>query len=787
MCTATTTALEESLDYAATRLSSISGALETHSETHSASLPELVQAIDASQLPPNLHKDRQMSASELKRRSSVSEQRVRLVRERIEKIRRDREEREKSWIEEQGRLHSTLEVQGHDLISLGQEAKSVLRAVREEEVMALGIPTLIDDAGFIPQTTSTLSLIQSRLQSITDQLAVHFDDLSHLETTLPSRSLSDNLLTTQSTFRNVQAACQESKETLDDAVAAFRTNQVRHARLHAERAQQLAEQAEIATAQRQKQEEEEAKARLFANRLSLAREIALPEDDSANSEAFDVFGRLSTSSSDPFAPSSSFNESSKVSDIRAKAEMLRVRDWLDSEAIFRLPDMEESNVLRDSLRDLRHDFDVFKTDNGSDDVHSLEALVTAKEEEVKRISDLASFSQRVETADAALSDLLDSIDATTSADLVAQYPSPLPLSEAIIQANDAVTATRLEAIPLIDDRRVKQAVERIEESWTEMMLMAEEARPRSGSAASSTSSARSSRTASSGQISTRIPSRQIESRRMSRSTSSTSSTASLHLPRTRPSSRSSLTPLSSGSPSLSRSLSRSSSFVSTPTRNAENDNRLATPRRQNGQSGIPFPTPRRNNISPLPPLTPTTARPFSFSARTPNAKAPSSIPRRTPFSTPRQGGGNSRSSSTSENAALSSSSMFPSVSSSSRASTGRRDSLASSVSSRRSSAASSSYHRPSLSPENLSRIGYRSSPPRHKRPQYRANLSNKLDREVGSIVNALDIHVPIEMADGSWSDESGMYKIGDKVYFCRILRSKNVMVRVGGGWLNLLQ
>ena len=130
--------------------------------------------------------------------------------------------------------------------------------------------------------------------------------------------------------------------------------------------------------------------------------------------------------------------------------------------------------------------------------------------------------------------------------------------------------------------------------------------------------------------------------------------------------------------------------------------------------------------------------------------------------------------------------MSRSFSSSSRASS-HRESLASSTSSRRSSAVSSIYRRPSLSPENLSRIGYRSSPPRHDRPRYRANLSNKLDREVGSIVNALDIHVPIEMADGSWSDESGMYKIGDKVYFCRILRSKNVMVRVGGGWLNLLQ
>lgn len=30
-----------------------------------------------------------------------------------------------------------------------------------------------------------------------------------------------------------------------------------------------------------------------------------------------------------------------------------------------------------------------------------------------------------------------------------------------------------------------------------------------------------------------------------------------------------------------------------------------------------------------------------------------------------------------------------------------------------------------------------------------------------------------------------MYWIGDRLYFCRILRSKTVMVRVGGGWIGL--
>jgi len=40
-----------------------------------------------------------------------------------------------------------------------------------------------------------------------------------------------------------------------------------------------------------------------------------------------------------------------------------------------------------------------------------------------------------------------------------------------------------------------------------------------------------------------------------------------------------------------------------------------------------------------------------------------------------------------------------------------------------------------------------------------------------------------------WKDQSGKYWIGAegraKLCFCRILRSKTVMVRVGGGWVEL--
>ncbi|KAE8205383.1 hypothetical protein A4X06_0g3776 [Tilletia controversa] len=80
--------------------------------------------------------------------------------------------------------------------------------------------------------------------------------------------------------------------------------------------------------------------------------------------------------------------------------------------------------------------------------------------------------------------------------------------------------------------------------------------------------------------------------------------------------------------------------------------------------------------------------------------------------------------------------------------------------------------------------------------RYRANPKSKLDVAVGKIVNHLPLPVKISHAsagpDGrkqeAYKDESGRYWIGDpepKLCFCRILRSRTVMVRVGGGWQEL--
>ncbi|KAI0248689.1 hypothetical protein BJV78DRAFT_1233619 [Lactifluus subvellereus] len=80
-------------------------------------------------------------------------------------------------------------------------------------------------------------------------------------------------------------------------------------------------------------------------------------------------------------------------------------------------------------------------------------------------------------------------------------------------------------------------------------------------------------------------------------------------------------------------------------------------------------------------------------------------------------------------------------------------------------------------------------PPPHRKP-YVANPKSKLDVAVGDVVNKLpeDVDIKVEVAQETWQDRSGKYWIGSedpKLCFCRILRSHTVMVRVGGGWMEL--
>ncbi|KAI9301488.1 hypothetical protein BJ944DRAFT_271432 [Cunninghamella echinulata] len=69
---------------------------------------------------------------------------------------------------------------------------------------------------------------------------------------------------------------------------------------------------------------------------------------------------------------------------------------------------------------------------------------------------------------------------------------------------------------------------------------------------------------------------------------------------------------------------------------------------------------------------------------------------------------------------------------------------------------------------------------------YVADPKNDLDVAVGNIVNDSPFSIPVKMVPG----EVGRYWFGKKnpkLVYCRILRSRIVMVRVGGGWVELSQ
>jgi hypothetical protein len=69
---------------------------------------------------------------------------------------------------------------------------------------------------------------------------------------------------------------------------------------------------------------------------------------------------------------------------------------------------------------------------------------------------------------------------------------------------------------------------------------------------------------------------------------------------------------------------------------------------------------------------------------------------------------------------------------------------------------------------------------------YVADPQNDLDIEIGRIVNETPYRVKVKMVPG----EVGRYWFGNhnpKLAYCRVLKSKMVMVRVGGGWTELSQ
>ncbi|GAA5908711.1 hypothetical protein JCM5296_002683 [Sporobolomyces johnsonii] len=725
-----------------------------------------------------------------------------------------------AWETSVKELEEQIEANCMAVESVAEEAKRAVKEVQEKSTTVakereelLQAPDLSEASEADASSASVSGLVavsedlQRRLLALNARKAQQEATLDELSAATPATSSPGSLDSPRSSLSSLQSASAAASTALDDLAHHLDLAQTESTVWTGTRAAVLAQRQ--ATAALHQQSPPSA----FPDGI-MSPSISLTTPDSPPSPSFpvqglrrsqasisitsplgeevDVFGPASPSSL--FALSPTIEEPPEVIELRSKTSSIVAHEWLDSEKFLQLPPKEEADAIQKQVEDVKRQLDELEA-NPSDglvwtDLTPLKTALQSKEEAARRVAALAHFAVKVDAADVALSNLLDAIDAVTPG-LPPPSPTdsetpPHPLSDAIVQASDAVTAVRVEAIQLVDDRRVEQAIDRVEGSWAEMMAMVDDVRPRAGSAASSASSSRrSSRTPS--RTSSRTPSRQPSSRPMSR-TSSSSSVVSHHLP----SSRQSLPCRPSSAASSTRSSRSASirdaprpgstwSLLDTPRKATSGlETPTATPRRR-VNSALPVATPRRNP-SPRPPPTPTTARPFSFTSASKRdlAKSTSAIPRRSPAPT-RQDSSASLAASVTSNAAMR---RFPSASSTVSS---RRDSLASSVSSRRSSYETSSRY-DVTSPHRSPRLGgSRSTPPRPKQ-LYRPNMDNKLDREVGNIINALgNIHVPIEVAEGRWTDESGMYLIGSKPYFCRILRSKQVMVRVGGGWQNLLK
>lgn len=461
---------------------------------------------------------------------------------------------------------------------------------------------------------------------------------------------------------------------------------------------------------------------------------------------------------DPFTLDPPLDEPAALKDLRRRVGRIETANWLSPVTLV-LPSTKDAADLGGAIAICRDELTALV--DGTDDTlvwadfPTIEREIEEKDKEIRRITALARFAKILAKADSSLSDLLNAVDAATP-DALPVTPDPaaspvLPLSEALVAASEAVTVVRVEAIPLADDGRVARAISRIEDTWSEMLGLVEEIRPQAGSTASSASSLSSTVDRHAAQLV--VPPR-TPSRPSSQAISLRSTRSSLSRSTSRTSASSSLADSSfptSGPGALAPQTPR-------PRRSTSDDQ---TPRSRRS-SRLPVRTPRQA-LSPLPPNPSTVPQPFSFdtpvklrsneSVRSASRRDSSTASLRKVPVTPR---GDRHASS----ALFSQSSV-------------RRSNLFSSVADERPRA-----DRPSTRSVSTPVVRTaRHTPPRSKQP-YRPNVYNKLDREVANVVNSMPgLHIPIQVAEGRWTDESGVYNIGGRLYFCRILRSKQVMVR----------
>ncbi|KAG8935530.1 hypothetical protein FRC02_007674 [Tulasnella sp. 418] len=401
-----------------------------------------------------------------------------------------------------------------------------------------------------------------------------------------------------------------------------------------------------------------------------------------------------------------------------------------------------------------------------------------------RVELLGQFSTAVTEADAALSDLLEHVDmypaAPTELSSSHKSDSSLPpeeqLSSRIGFAGASVDRMKNIAEDIQDDPRVRSEKERIEEMWKELWEMSMEKinNPRSRPASSIMSTSESVESLNENETSLNTPTAKRDKRmsgaaalglgHRSRAASSISRPGSVNGANADWSSLSiggpgRIRPSMMANPSTSRCSSRvSTRSVSGP---ANSSSPMPGARSSSTLYGSTFSS-RQRTISNS-----SSFSPSGVSTPTRDLRTSTASPR------PRTQLGQVKNSHLSP-------SLSPSESSTSRPSLWAGRTPKTSTSRLGPSVLSRSIR------ESLPR-GSPSSPPKKRKP-YVPNEKHKVDVAVAKVVNTLDEDCQVNIEPVSWKDQSGKYWIGDtdpKLYFCRILRSQTVMVRVGGGWMEL--
>lgn len=434
-----------------------------------------------------------------------------------------------------------------------------------------------------------------------------------------------------------------------------------------------------------------------------------------------------------------------------------------------LPSREQSDTVSTEFSSLVEEADALPAVAAAPSVDvellSLRMEVQASKQLVQRLGDLAQMAQAVQECDAALSDLLEHVDS---------YPSPpgvtlsghittisLPpeeqLTARLSYTHGLVADVDARHAVVADDSRATSEQARILQTWNELEYMAsdliQERKSRPGSAISSSSrSGRASRAS-------------VDSSRPD--------------PRKKTSHFSTLSVGGPGGPSRGRG-----GYLKPPPatsrRIVSNREDRPPPRSTSRASVASSRSVSGPNVAGI--TSRLTQSTFSSRQRTTSLTASdASAPTLRPAKPKQLFPSTSRPRLQSGNSNRAGSPTFSEISSITRSFGGRPSRLSFSQQ------ASTLPRGPRLSVSSQHRNSPPSKIPKPKK-KYVANPKNKLDVAVGDVVNALPVEINIEVVQEGWKDQSGKYWIGGddpKLCFCRILRSHTVMVRVGGGWMEL--